>query len=178
MKKQKTITNDSVVATRSSSIYNANEISSESNSKTFSVDDIIFEHTIEDCIQENNLEKVEKWLHTTNNDDSIKQKTVLFTDLPPDASGDHLDQNNLAKSNCLTDSTNKIHNTGKKTISSINVQKISSNLDRENQNKTPVANTNKNNNNNISNNSSAKLDGKFKNGSILKNLYFLILILI
>ena len=31
MKKQKTITNDSVVATRSSSIYNANEISSESN---------------------------------------------------------------------------------------------------------------------------------------------------
>ena len=152
MKKKLKPSETSVLAT-SSSIYNAYEISSDSNSKAFSVDDFVFEHTIEDRINDDNIEKVEKWLHTTANDDLIKQKTVLFTDLPPNTSSEQLDQNNVAKSNCLSDATNKI-NTGKKTKSSIHIQKIPNHLDRENQNKTPILNPNNNNNN------STKLDGK------------------
>ena len=162
-----------------SSLYDAetNSVHSRNRKLSFSVDETVFEHTIDDRIDDNHPninDKVEKWLDT--NDDMAKQvnhKTVLFTDVPKE-SAEQCSLNaqaatSAAKINCLTDSTNKLNNNGsdKKSKSSITIQKLAQSTtaninttttttgredkesDQENLNTTKQ----------ISNNNSAKIDG-------------------
>ena len=155
-----------------SSLYNVDENSSVSNAKnaSFSVDETIFEHTIDDRIDEdkpNNNDKVEKWLDKNEDLDKHphQNKTVLFADLPSSSSiNEQLNSNgNLTKLNCLTDSTNKIHNNNahaNKSKSSIVIQKLTHTSDtiplEDQENDSNQENLNLMNANN---NNSAQLDG-------------------